>query len=80
MFGLFNLPKLLLLAAIIFAVWYGFKWLNNRQAQVSRSKPAKPFRPNARPAADPVEPDIEEMIPCPDCGVYVAKGSKHRCG
>ena len=25
------------------------------------------------------EIDIEEMIPCRDCGAYVAKGSKHRC-
>ena len=80
MFGLFNLPKLLLLAAIIFGVWYGFKWLNARQAQVGKSKKQRSFRQKSDAESQPIDPDIEEMIPCPDCGAYVAKGSKHRCG
>jgi hypothetical protein len=73
MFGLLSLPKLLLTAAIIAGVWYGFKWLNQRQAQIMRDRNKKTtYSKND-------EIDIEEMIPCRDCGAYVAKGSKHRC-
>jgi|TARA_B110000495_G_C22673101_1_gene397708 hypothetical protein len=73
MFGLLSLPKLLLTAAIIAGVWYGFKWLNQRQAQIKRDRNKKTtYSKND-------EIDIEEMIPCRDCGAYVAKGSKHRC-
>jgi len=80
MFGLFSLPKLLLTAAIIAGVWYGFKWLNRRQAEVESHRRDRPAR--AKRSTPPIDddPDIEEMIPCPDCGAYVAKGSKHRCG
>ena len=80
MFGLLSLPKLLLLGAIIFGVWYGFKWLNGRQAQVKQSKKKRSFRQESGTTQNFEEPDIEEMVPCPDCGAYVAKGSKHRCG
>jgi len=73
MFGLLSLPKLLLTAAIIAGVWYGFKWLNQRQVQIKRDRNKKTtYSKND-------EIDIEEMIPCRDCGAYVAKGSKHRC-
>jgi hypothetical protein len=73
MFGLLSLPKLILTAAIIAGVWYGFKWLNQRQAQTKRDRNKKTtYSKND-------EIDIEEMIPCRDCGAYVAKGGKHRC-
>jgi len=80
MFGLFSLPKLLFTAAVIAAVLYGFKWLNRRQQMQAEDQGGKP-KANVGGAQRPAEaqPDIEEMVPCPDCGAYVAKGSDHRC-
>ena len=80
MFGLLSLPKLILTAAIVMGVWYGFKWLNQRQAQVTRAAKNKRHKPKQAAYSQPDEPDIEEMMPYPNCGAYVAKGSNHRCG
>ncbi len=80
MFGLFSLPKLLLTAAIIAGVWYGFKWLNRRQAELANQKPKRTEKPRHSTRSKEEDPDIEEMVLCPDCGAYVAKGSNHKCG
>jgi hypothetical protein len=80
MFGLLSLPKLLLTAAIIAGVLYGFKWLNKRQAQIKQSAQNQRRRPKKSTYSENNEIDIEEMTPCPDCGAYVAKGFKHKCG
>ena len=80
MFGLLSLPKLLLTAAIIAGVWYGFKWLNQRQAQIKWAAQNQHRRNKKSVNSENDETDIEEMIPCQDCGAYIAKGSNHRCG
>jgi hypothetical protein len=80
MFGLLSLPKLILTVAIVMGVWYGFKWLNQRQAQIKWAAKNKRRKPKKAAYSQPDEPDIEEMMPCPNCGAYVAKGSNHRCG
>jgi hypothetical protein len=69
MFAL-SASKLLLLALVIAAVWYGYKHL-------TRSDSAKD-KVGTKPDADPVqggEPGaIEDMICCPVCGAYRASG------
>jgi len=70
MFG-FSLPKLLVLAAIIAAVWYGFKWVG-RYNQVQQAKAKERVRQNAADAA-------ADMNPCPQCGVYVPAGEAKTC-
>lgn len=74
MFG-FSITKLLFTAVVIAAVWYGFKWLN-RRAQVQQRSAEDSGRVEAEAAK---APDVEEMVQCPDCGAYIAKGSGHRC-
>ena len=80
MFGLLSLPKLLLTVAIIAGVWYSFKWLNHRQIQIKRYAKNQHSRTKKPPYSGNDEADIEEMIPCRECGAYIAKGSNHRCG
>lgn len=69
MFGL-SASKLLLLALVIAAVWYGYKHL-------TRSETAKD-KVDGRPDSDPVEGGgpgaIEDMVRCPACGAYRASG------
>jgi len=73
MFG-FSIMKLLFTALVVVAVWQGFKWLKRREELQNRR--AETDLGSQSKAA---QPDVEEMVPCPDCGAYIAKGSNHRC-
>ena len=68
MFG-FSLTKLLVLAALIAAVWYGFRWVQRLQ-QVQQSAE----RDKVERGADP---SSEDLVACSQCGVFVpARGGR----
>lgn len=67
MFG-FSLPKLLVLAAIIAAVWYGFKFLGRLEAK--RKAELKSAKKGG---------GAQNMVLCPVCETYVAAGAAS-CG
>ena len=73
MFG-FSIMKILFTIGVVVAVWQGFKWLKRREAVADARARENPRAESARAQAG-----VEEMVPCPDCGAYVAKGSGHRC-
>ena len=65
MFG-FSLTKLLFTAAVIAAVWYGYKWVGRIQSQRTAEDKLDGNRPQPSPAA------VEDMIRCPVCDSFVA--------
>ncbi len=70
----FSLTKLLVLAAAIALVWYGFKWAGrvNRQrtgGEVPRDDPAKAELESA-----------EELSKCDVCGTFVPVEGARDCG
>ncbi len=69
MFG-FSLAKLVVLAAIIAAVWYGFKIIGrrNQASKVARAKP------------DEGRISAEDTVQCPRCGTYVVTSGATACG
>jgi hypothetical protein len=73
------LAKLLVLAAILCAVWYGARWIARVEAARRRWEAAKK-------AAAPDDSqrtrvvDATETERCPVCSVYVAAGAKQGCG
>ena len=69
MFG-FSLAKLLVLAAIIAAVWYGFKIIGRRNQS---SKVARDESEAGRISA-------EDTVKCTHCGTYVVPASTGSCG
>jgi hypothetical protein len=78
MFGL-SLGKLLLLAILIAAVWYGFKYRarvdairRDVRAEVARRRMAAEPRPAAR--------TVEDLVKCPQCGAFVAATGATNCG
>ena len=80
MFGLFSISKILVTAAIILAVWYGFKWLGQRQQiqkQAARESVRKGGSASKRGSSGP---EVEDMVQCPDCGSYVPDDGRHKCG
>lgn len=84
MFG-FSLQKLLVLAAVIGAVWYGFKWISRlqqvRDAQ-DGTKPKKRRWPGTarRAKEEPPQKAAEDMTECPVCGTFVAARGAAACG
>ena len=67
----FSLSKLLVLAALIAAVWYGFRWVQRRQ---QLHDPGDRDRVDHDPA-----PSSEELVACTRCGVFAAAGAERRC-
>lgn len=70
MFG-FSFMKLLVLAAIITAVWYGFKMMT-RISEDRKDRVEGRKKPSGSPAT-------EDMIACPECGTFVAANSAAKC-
>ncbi len=88
MFG-FSLQKLLVLAAVIALVWYGFKFIGRLQDQrradggpnggLGARPPRRSRRRGAASAAEPRVQDAEDMVACPVCQAYVQARGTTRC-
>lgn len=79
-----SLPKLLLLALVIGAVWFGWRWFQRvdavRRDQLRRQAAPQPA-PRRDPGAEaPRGAAAEDMEKCPECGAYVAPRSATSCG
>ncbi|WP_448191149.1 hypothetical protein [Azospirillum sp. sgz301742] len=81
-----SFSKLILLALVIGAVWFGWRWFQRVDA-VRREHLRRQAAP--RPAASPhrgAQPEpardvsAEDMEKCPECGAYVAPRSATSCG
>jgi len=75
MFG-FNPTKLLVLIAIISAIWFGFRLLG----QIERSRRDAERREKEQARMRPKAPrQVADMVKCSVCGAFTAAGSKS-CG
>ncbi len=65
------LQKLLLLAALMAIVWYGFKFVGriNQQRQQKIAKDEEMARKG-----------VTDTVQCPVCDAYIAEGLKSHCG
>ena len=80
MFG-FSLQKLLVLAAILAAIWYAFKFIGRLDQRRKRQLKARRDNPAGGGAADAGVPGMpEEMVQCPVCESYVAARGVGPCG
>lgn len=79
MFGLPTFPKLMLIAAIIAAVWYF--WRRGQAARgggTHRDADARSAR--GKQAHGPNQKPIEDMVQCKACGAYVSAKTGCSCG
>jgi hypothetical protein len=85
---MFSLSKLLFLALVIGAVWFGWRWYN-RVGEIGRERLRERDQRrggagggrgagNANPRAP--QSSAEDMEKCPECGAYVAPRSAVSCG
>ncbi len=85
MFG-FSLQKLIVLAGIIAAVWYGFKLVSRldaarkAEARVSGDRNPKRGPFGRRRSRAPARNDAEDMVQCPTCGAYISAQNTAGCG
>lgn len=79
MFGIPSLQKLLVLAAVVAAVWYGFKLIGRLQA--ARKTDAALRRNAARKTGSSADaPEAEDMVQCPVCQAFVPARGAASCG
>ena len=78
MFG-FSLAKLLVLAAIIGAVWFGFKYYTRIEAKRAAERLKGGQRRPRRAAKKESVEDAETMVQCPVCQVYQPAGDTAAC-
>ena len=72
----FGFSKLLVLAAIVLAVWYGFKFVGRLDKR--RKEEAAEARRMAASGASPKE--AGDMVKCRVCGAYVLARGAMDCG
>ena len=80
MFG-FSLQKLIVLAGIVAAVWYGFKLVG--RLQEARKTDAALRKKNAGrsgAASSGDRGEAEDMVQCPVCQAYVSARATSNCG
>ncbi len=70
----FSFTKLVVLAAIVAAVWYGFKFVS-RLEQRRKEDLAASRQPESADMKD-----VGEMIKCPKCAAFVAANGAMNCG
>jgi hypothetical protein len=77
-----SLGKLLVLAALILVVWYGFKYAARIEAvRQSLRAEAQRRREGATGGARRVPPrPVEDLVKCQKCGAYVASQGAANCG
>ena len=77
MFG-FGITKILVLGAIIAAVWYGFKMVGRMDA-ARKNKPGGNDRVNRGGSGRGTPADVEDTVQCPVCGAYVVANATSPC-
>jgi uncharacterized protein len=77
MFG-FSFSKIIVLALVVAAVWYGFKYMN-RLEEIRRLLRQQQNR-QSRPAAAASRLQAEDLVPCRVCNAYVAARGGSACG
>ena len=76
MFGFPSFSKILILIAIISAIWFAFRLLGQLDRQ--RRDVARKEKERGR-AQGPTPRQVDDMVRCDVCGTFVARGSKG-CG
>jgi hypothetical protein len=78
MFSFPGIGKLVVLIAIVLAVWYGFKLIGQLDRQ--RKELARRQSGGAKPSRSSRASEAEEMVRCRTCGTFMASSSSASCG
>ncbi len=76
---MFSLTKILVLVAIVLAVWYGFKMVTRLQKERDRLARERGEELKRDRKGQPRRVTAEDMTQCAVCGVYVPQDAP-KCG
>ena len=75
MFAIPSLTKILVLAAVVLAIWYGFRLIGRldreRKAKARVARDTPPSRTAANGAAAKASAAVQDLIECRSCGAFV---------
>ena len=75
-----SLQKIVFTAAVIFAVWYGWRWVGRKRAEsLARHKAQAKGRRGKAAGKSRGGEDVVDLAPCPVCGDFVAPDGAHPC-
>ena len=74
----FSLTKLVVLAVVVAALWFGFRYMSRVDA-IRRSLREELDRRRAPPGATSAK-EVEDLVKCARCGAYVAARNASACG
>jgi hypothetical protein len=74
-----SLVKILFTVAVIYAVWFAFKYRRRISAAHKRMMEDKAKAAADTAARKPGTPVAQDLLPCPKCGAYVATGVRCSC-
>jgi hypothetical protein len=77
MFGIPSFPKLIVLAAIIAVIWYGFRLVG--ELDKARRQAARVAKQQAGQKGRSSGANVEETVKCRACGAYVPARQPSRC-
>lgn len=80
MFGLPSLSKLLVLAAVVLVVWYGFKIVNRLDNARKSEAKLRAYERQKEEESRQARGEVEEMKACTKCGAYVPASNPANCG
>ncbi len=81
MFGLPSIGKLMVLAAILGAVWYGFKFIGRmQQARDEQERQKEAASKNTGAPVNKTNSGAVELVQCPTCDAYIPADSGCNCG
>lgn len=72
MFGL-SFTKILLVAAVIAAVWFAVKYLTRSDKEEKTPRPSP--KPGGKSGPSGAAPAVEDMVRCAVCGAYQARNA-----
>ena len=75
MFAIPSLTKIIVLAAIVLAIWYGFRLIGRldreRKAKARVARETPPRKAAATGAAATAAAAVQDLIECRSCGAFV---------
>lgn len=71
--------KLIFTIAVVYVVWFAFKYRARITAAYKEVQDEKAREAGAEIKSKPRQPVVQDLVPCPKCGSYVAAGATCSC-
>lgn len=71
--------KLIFTIGVVYVIWFSFKNWARIQSAYKEVQDEKAREAGANIKSKPRQPVVQDLVPCPKCGAYVAAGTACSC-